>query len=109
MPEPLASILAFALCYFAFALLALSQPVHMKVVDPNAPAPDRPSQKRQRLGAALLLASALSLLLVAQGGAFGSLLWMTLLSAGALSLSLTLSWRPGWLRFIARLVVSTRR
>ncbi|WP_408101782.1 DUF3325 domain-containing protein [Stutzerimonas sp. VN223-3] len=105
----MASILAFALCYFAFALLALSQSAHMKVVDPNAPAPDRPTQKRKRLGAALLLGIALSLLLETQGGAFGSLLWMTLLSAGALSLSFTLSWRPGWLRFIARLVASTRR
>jgi nitrate reductase NapE component len=107
VPEIAASLLAFALSYVAFALFALGQPAHLKAVDPLAPGPSAP--KRHRLLAALLLASALSLLVVIQGGAFGFLLWMTLLSAAALSLSFTLSWRPGWLRSVARFLASTHR
>ncbi|NKQ09655.1 DUF3325 family protein [Pseudomonas sp. SST3] len=107
MPEFAASLLAFALGYVAFALLALGQPAHLKAVDPLAPAPSAPI--RHRLLATLMLASVLFLLLTIQGGAFGVLLWVTLLSAAALSLSFTLSWKPVWLRPVARFIAFTHR
>lgn len=105
MPELLASTLAFLACYVAFALFALSQPAHLKAVDPLATTQGRPQKIRNKLIAASLLASALLILLQVQGSAFGSLLWMLLLSASAACLALTLSWKPRWLRFLARMHV----
>ncbi|KJH79611.1 DUF3325 family protein [Stutzerimonas stutzeri] len=98
MPELLASALAFALRYLAFALLALCQPVHRKAVDPLACTPSPASQQGRKLLAAFSLATALALLLALQSSGFGAVLWMLLVSAGAFSLSLTLSWKPTWLR-----------
>jgi hypothetical protein len=42
-------MLAFALCYIAFGLFALGQPVHLKSVDPLAPVPAPSGQKRHKL------------------------------------------------------------
>jgi hypothetical protein len=107
--EALASMLAFALCYLASGLFALGQSVHLKSVDPLAPVPAPSGQKRHKLLATSLLAGAFAPLFATQGGSFGFLLWVMLLSAAALSLSFTLSWRPGWLQPIARLVACIRR
>ncbi len=88
MSELLASRLAFALCYFAFALLALCQMVHRKAIDPLTP-PRPAGQRTRKLLAASSLVAALVLLVAVQGRGFGAILWVLLVSAGAFSLSLT--------------------
>jgi len=42
------------------------------------------------------------LLLAAQGGGFGTLLWLLLASAAAVSLAMTLSWAPTALRLLLK-------
>ena len=108
MPELLASILAFALCYFAFALLALSQAPHRKAVDPLAHAASPTGQFARLFVAVTCLTAALVILLKIQGSGFGAVLWALLLSTSAFALSLTLSWKPGWLRLLLSGYSSTR-
>lgn len=102
MPELVASMLAFILCYLAFALLALCQAPHRKTVDPLASAPSPVGQLARMVVAAACLATALFVLLAAQGNGFATLLWALLISASAMVLSLTLSWKPGWLRLLSK-------
>ena len=102
MPELLALMLAFALCYFAFALLALSQAPHRKAVDPLAHAASPAGQFARLFVAVTCLTAALVILLKIQGSGFGAVLWALLLSASAFTLSLTLSWKPDWLRLLLR-------
>jgi hypothetical protein len=99
--ELLAAMLAFILCYLAFALLALCQAPHRKAVDPLASSPSRRGQFARMVVAVACLATALLVLLAAQGNGFGTLLWVLLTSASAMFLSFTLSWRPGWLRLLS--------
>ncbi|HBM09979.1 DUF3325 domain-containing protein [Pseudomonas sp. Choline-3u-10] len=98
MPDWLGSVLAFFLCYLAFALLALCQQAHRKGVDPSACIPTAGGQRMRALCATLCLFTALALLLAGQGGGFGTVLWVLLASAAAFSLALTLAWKPAWLR-----------
>lgn len=91
------ALLAFLFTYLAFARLALAQPVHRQAVAPGA-SPARYT----RATSATLLGSSLVLLLVTEGGGFGTLLWLLLLSAAAFCVAQTLSWRPHWLRWLLR-------
>ena len=50
------------------------------------------------------LASSLLLAWAYQGAAFGSLIWLLLLPPSGYVLTLTLAWRPQWLRPLARLL-----
>ena len=108
MTELLAAMLAFILCYLAFALLALCQTPHRKAVDSLANSPSRAGQFAGMVVAVACLATALLILLAAQGHGFGTLLWVLLTSAAALSLSFTLSWKPGWLRLLSSALGSRR-
>ena len=97
--EAVLGLLAALSSYLGFALIALSQERHWSHVTGRDEVPARP-----RLNAALgtvLLFIALLLALRSQGVSFGSLLWVMLVSAGAVAVALTLSWRPAWLRPIA--------
>lgn len=102
MSELLATTLAFALGYLAFALLALCQAPHRKAVDPLAIAPPPAGQLARMVFAAACFTAALLILLAAHGKGFGALLWALLTSASAMTLSLTLSWKPGWLRLFSK-------
>lgn len=102
MPEWLGTLCAFGLCYLAFALLALCQTAQRKRVDPQACPATATGQWTRRLCAALCLSLALALLLAAQGGGFGTLLWLLLASAAAVSLAMTLSWAPTALRLLLK-------
>lgn len=87
------------------AWLALSQERHLDTVcagqHPSpGPTPAPPTQHRWRLRGAALLALALGLCLWQDGAAFGSLLWLMLLSASALAVALQLSFGPGALRWL---------
>ncbi|WP_217475886.1 DUF3325 family protein [Stutzerimonas stutzeri] len=100
MPEWLGTLCAFALCYLAFALLALCQPAQRKRVDAQACPATAKGQWARKLCATLCLSAALLVLLDAQGGGFGTLLWLFLTSAAAMSVALTLSWAPAGLRLL---------
>lgn len=102
MSELLFSILAFALCYFAFALFALCQATHRKAVNPLARATSPAGQLARWFVAVTCLTAALVVLLKLQGSGFGAVLWALLVSASAFTLSLTLSWKPNWLRLLLR-------
>ncbi|HDZ57428.1 MAG TPA: DUF3325 domain-containing protein [Pseudomonas xinjiangensis] len=103
MPTLMVSLLGFALCYLAFARLALLQRAHLRAIEPTANAPTRQQTMAGRTLAVLLLAGALTMLLRIEGGGFGSVLWLMLCSAAALAVSLTLAWRPAFLKPLATL------
>jgi hypothetical protein len=102
VPELLALILAFALCYLAFALLALCQSAHRKAVDPLARAPSPAGQLVRVFLAVIWLASALLVLLATQSNGFGTLLWTLMISTSAFALALTLSWKPSGLSLLLK-------
>jgi len=86
------------------AWLALSQERHRDTVcagqHPSPTTPSPPTLRRWRLRGAALLALALGLCLWQDGAAFGSLLWLMLLSASALAVALQLSFGPRALRWL---------
>ncbi len=95
----MAELLAFACAYLAFALLALSQPQHLKAVAPHTRLTTATRLGRRSVAALLLLLS-LALLLGTQGSGFAALTWTLLASAAGFCVALTLSWKPGWLRWL---------
>lgn len=100
MRELLALAAAGLLAVLGFALLALNQERHFASSCPErVPAPDA-SRAQCALGF-LSVASALPVCIVAQGAAFGSLLWAMLLPGAAMAVAFTLAWRPHWLRPVA--------
>jgi len=107
VPDGLPGVIAFVLCYLACALFALAQPPHWRAVTQAASPGSAPGRTKDL--ATLLLAGALAWLLLTEGAGFGVLLWVMLGSAAAMTLSLTLSWRPGWLRPLARLIDTALR
>ncbi len=97
-----ALLLALALaCYFGFALLALSQDRHWERAGGGRDCPARLVLPMRSLGYALLLAS-LALALWRDGAGFGSLVWATMLTVGAVAVTCTLTWRANWLRPVVR-------
>lgn len=86
------------------AWLALSQERHRDTVcacqHPSPTAPSPATLRHWRLRGAALLALALGLCLWQDGAAFGSLLWLMLLSASALAVALQLSFGPRALRWL---------
>ncbi len=58
--------------------------------------------------AGTLLALALALALARDGASFGSVLWVVELSIGAMAVVATLTWRPAWLKPLARLAAAGR-
>jgi hypothetical protein len=97
-----ALLLALALAsYLGFALLALSQDRHWERVGGGRHCPPRLVLPMRILGYVLLLAS-LALALWRDGPGFGSLVWATMLSVGAIAVTCTLTWRANWLRPVVR-------
>ena len=90
-----------ALSYAAFVCLALSQAKPWRAV---AIGNQRSPRKRalRAVGFALLAATFL-LTLVREGIAFGVLLWPLILAVAATAVAFTLTWRPHWLRGVARI------
>lgn len=95
----MAELLAFACAYLAFALLALSQPQHLKAVAPHTTL-TAATRRGRRAVATLLLLLSLALLLGTRGSGFAALTWTLLASAAGFSVALTLSWKPDWLRWL---------
>jgi len=87
--------------YLGFALLALSQDRHwLRAGGANA-CPPRLILPMRTAGYGLLLV-ALLLALLRDGPGFGSLLWATMLSVGAIAVVFTLAWRAAWLHPLVR-------
>jgi hypothetical protein len=103
MPETILLLAVFACAYLGFAALAVSQDRHWHHLGGARHCPRRASVALRCAGWALLLA-ALALALLRDGAGFGSLLWGTSITIGALCVVATLSWRAHWLRPVARLV-----
>jgi len=103
MPEAMLLLAVFVAAYLGFAALAMSQDRHWHLVGGGRHCPRRTSLVLRCAGWALLLA-ALVLALVRDGASFGSLLWATVITVGALCVVATLSWRAHWLRPAARLL-----
>ena len=87
--------------YAGFALLALSQDRHWHHLGGGRRCPGPLATLLRGIGA-VLLAAALVLALVRDGAGFGALLWSTALSVCAFAVVCTLTWRPHWLRPLAR-------
>lgn len=105
MADALLTITAFAVAYFAFALLALSQERHWFSVSRNLDAahPSEAALRRWRCAGGTGLAAACALCLSVHGASFGGLLSVVMLGACAIAVALTLAWTPHWLRFITRM------
>lgn len=94
---------AVAVSLFGFLVLALGQDRHWEAVT------GRGADARVR-GPVLLpvglaaQAASCALLVLAQGPGFGALLWGVCMTAAALTVALTLTWRPAALRPLALLI-----
>lgn len=102
MPDAVLFVSLLAACYLGFALLALSQDRHWRRVGRMPQCPFR-ALVLMRLAGCGLLAFSLALAIVLDGPGFGSLLGTAILTNGALAVVCTLTWRPHWLRPLARL------
>lgn len=96
---PLLGVLLFT----AFALLALTQFPHRRATDVEQLPPRRGVQIR--VVASLLLCVVLALAVRAEGGGFGFLLWVSLMSMAACAVSFVLGWWPGLLAPLARVML----
>ncbi|MTV36751.1 DUF3325 family protein [Duganella radicis] len=97
-------LLAATATYAGFACLSLAMPDNWERAGGDI-ASHTPRRRPLRLGGALLLSLALTLCLWRDGPSFGVLLWAVLLSAGAITVAFTLTWRPSLLR--GRLLTGT--
>jgi hypothetical protein len=92
---------AIAVMYLSFALLAVMQERKWSGVDVKKDMcfPIINARRKWWLsGIGLMLGYMLCL--VSSGASFGTILWVLLLSACAMAVAFTLSWKPQWLWFI---------
>lgn len=109
MREITCALAGLMAAWLGFALLALSQERHLSRVDPSNshPALSRPAQRAIGF---IAIGASLVCCIAGQGASFGTLLWVLSLSAAAMAIALTLTWRPHWLYGLAhvlRLVLSS--
>ncbi|MBT0960824.1 DUF3325 family protein [Denitromonas iodatirespirans] len=107
----MAEALLLAAClagYAGFGLLAVSMARHWRELAGDAALPPARCRALRRVGA-LAIAGSFALVLWRDGGGFGSLLGILLLSACATAVAFTLSARPRWLTgFAERLAERSR-
>lgn len=100
--------LVLAASCLGFACLALSMPRHWRDVTGEVALPAGRVTALRALGY-LALAGSLALTLLRDGVSFGSVLWVLVLTAGAATVTFTLTWRPAWLRQAVRVVRVSRK
>jgi hypothetical protein len=109
MRETAYALAGFMAAWLGFALLALSQQRHfVHVHKSNVPAA-HVIYARRAIGF-IAIGANLVCCMASQGASFGALLWVLSLSAAAMAIALTLTWRPHWLYCLAqplRLVLSS--
>ena len=110
MAEAFLTAAAFAVSYFAFALLALAQEQHWSGVTRSLelPQPSAAALRRWRWLAGTGLALGCALCLFGNGPSFGALLWLLLLGACAMAVAFTLAWKQQWLHGVARCALRGR-
>lgn len=86
-----------------FSCLALAMSRHWTQVTGQTALSQRRA-KCLRAAGGFVLAISLALTLIFEGPNFGSLMWVLALAIGAASVALTLTWRPHWLRPLARVI-----
>lgn len=91
------------LLFLAFLLLALTQFQHRRATGAAELSARRAA--RVRLAAAVLLILALVITIRQEGGGFGSLLWVGLMSLAACAVTLLLAWWPRLFSPLARLLM----
>lgn len=91
---------AWLVSVLGMAWLALAMDVHWEQVRPDVQTPA--GVRRLRVFGALALAAALALCLVVDHASMASLVWIMALAAAALTVALTLTWRPRWLHLLSR-------
>lgn len=84
---------SLASCVAGFGWLALSMDVHWRQVR-GGTAPSNNVRMLLRLFGAIALVASLMLCLAVDHASMASLVWVMSLAAAALSVALTLSWRP---------------
>lgn len=99
MHEALCMLAAAVLALLGFALLALSQERHFETVY-AAPLPATHLCSAQRGAGFTLICISLPVCVASQGPGLGGLLWLVLISAAAMAVAFTLTWRPMWLRVL---------
>lgn len=111
MADALLTAAAFAVTYFAFALLALAQEQHWSGVTRSLELLQQPpaaALRCWRCFACTGLALGCALCLLGNGPSFGALLWVLVLAACAMAVAFTLAWKPQWLRGVARCALRGR-
>ena len=96
-------LLALLAALAGMGWLAVAMPVHWQQVECGGPPSRRAALAARGLGA-LGIAASFALCFAADHASMASLVWVMTLSAAALGVALLLSWRPGWLRPLARIV-----
>ena len=92
----------FLVLYLGFAALAMSQDRHWQRLSGDKQCPRRTAIALRAVGW-MLLGTGLVLALLRDGGGFGTLLFGTGISIGALAVVATLTWQASLLRPLARL------
>lgn len=95
--------LAFSTSILGFVFLALAMSRHWSEVTGQVELPETHIKVLRAAGFSAH-AVGLALAVFAQGPSFGSILWVMALTASAVAVALTLTWRPLWLRPLAKLI-----
>lgn len=105
MRDALLLLFVFVTIYSGFALLASSQARHWKRMTIENLCSKHKVWMLRACGYGLLGVS-FTLALLRGGASFGSLMWATMISLGAIAVVFTLAWRPTWFRVIGKLFLS---
>lgn len=100
MRDALYLFVAFAATYLAFACFALAQRRHWRAVMGATDCP-RSGRRLLKITGVVGLAAGLAVVLWREGAHYGTLLWVTQLTAGASCVVATLSLRPQLLKLLA--------
>lgn len=100
MGDPLMlQLAAAAAAIVGFGWLALAMDTHWHQAHGDRPQPARVAGLLRVMGATALVGS-LALCLEADHVSMAVLVWLMLLAAAVLTVAMTLSWRPQWLRYL---------
>jgi hypothetical protein len=93
---------ALAASCLGFCCLAMSMARHWQDITGEQAGP-HPASALRAVGYSTLAAS-LVLLWLLDGPGFGSVLWVLMLTVTAAAVAFVLTWRPTWLRALARMI-----
>ncbi|PWC35916.1 DUF3325 domain-containing protein [Azospirillum sp. TSO35-2] len=93
MLDGLLLLAGFVLAYLGFAAVALTLERHWRDLIDRRRGPLRRTVVRLRLSGTVCAVAALVVAIQRDGAAFGVLLWLLLLTVGALAVAATITWR----------------